>query len=379
MNTICLFIDQLQSAALSAYGNTWFETPAIDRLAAEAFLCEQAMATSDSIPTALGAYLHGRRSADAVGESLARLLDRAGRDTIFLSDRADWVDGADDFDRSLSLLSIADNETPAAPAESLADSHVGRCFATLIDQLEACRSDGSPFFLFSLVGSLGTCWDAPSAQYLLDEDDPPSYSETAPPRLELAAGFDPDELLPIATAYAAQVMAVDACLGVLLDHLDQWEAEQPETAPVLVLGSPRGYRLGEHRLVGPSSSKEDDLPYSETIHVPLMIRRPDRCGATTRTQSLVEPCDLYATLGQWCGVETPPTTGRDLTPLMELEPTEWRDAIRTHEWYYIEPTDERRPVLYAKPDDRFEVNDVANRCRSEMEELEERMEKLQQE
>ena len=42
MNAICLVIDRLHAGYVGAYGNTWIETPAMNRLASQSFLLDQA-------------------------------------------------------------------------------------------------------------------------------------------------------------------------------------------------------------------------------------------------------------------------------------------------------------------------------------------------
>ena len=49
MNAICLVIDRLHTGFLGAYGNTWIETPAFDRLAAESFLFDQMLVDSPQL------------------------------------------------------------------------------------------------------------------------------------------------------------------------------------------------------------------------------------------------------------------------------------------------------------------------------------------
>ena len=99
--------------------------------------------------------------------------------------------------------------------------------------------------------------------------------------------FDPDELLGFVHAYAGQVALVDMCLGMLLAALD----EHPLAGEtLLVVTSPRGYPLGEHRRVGPC----DEALYGELLHVPLLVRFPGgdrraRCGRSescSRTSSI---------------------------------------------------------------------------------------------
>ena len=108
-----------------------------------------------------------------------------------------------------------------------------------------------------------------------------------------------------------------------------------------------------------------------------------------RTQALVQPADLFAMLADWCGLQATEratsTAGRSLMPLIEGSREMVRDracyfaatddwAVATPAWYMLQrgqelaegrragraATDECQ--LFVKPDDRFEVNDVADRC-----------------
>ena len=126
--------------------------------------------------------------------------------------------------------------------------------------------------------------------------------------------------------------------------------------------------MGEHLRLGPC----DEALHGELVHVPLLWRFPDRLGAMGRSQALVEPADLWATILDYWGISRGPhsPTGISLMPLVREEPVAARQrlvvagrgqerAIRTPAWY-LRKTES--PELYAKPDDLWEVNDVAVRC-----------------
>ena len=115
------------------------------------------------------------------------------------------------------------------------------------------------------------------------------------------------------------------------------------------------------------------------VQVPLLMQFPDGAGAGVRSQSLVEPADLWATLLDWWAVDAPPhaPTALSLLPIVRGQCSALRDrlcilgnpsqrAIRTPAWH-LRATAE--PELFAKPDDRWEVNDVASRCRDVVEGL----------
>jgi len=157
--------------------------------------------------------------------------------------------------------------------------------------------------------------------------------------------------------------------------------------------SSRGFPLGEHRRVGPC----DEPFYGELVQVPLLLRFPDGMGAAARSQALVEPADLWATFSQlWQNSPAPasPATA-SLMSVVRQDIAALRDrlciaglgdqrAIRTPAWFYraagegrgtvpifssekmgLSPSDE----LYVKPDDRWEVNNVSNRCLEVVESL----------
>ncbi len=137
---------------------------------------------------------------------------------------------------------------------------------------------------------------------------------------------------------------------------------------MLAVTAARGFPMGEHRRLGAC----DEALHGELVHVPLLLRFPDRLGAALRSQALVEPADLWRTCLDWWPKAAAPSspTATSLLPLVHNERFATRDrlvvagaererAIRTPAWYLrkVEP-----PELYVKPDDFWEVNDVANRC-----------------
>ena len=184
----------------------------------------------------------------------------------------------------------------------------------------------------------------------------------------LPEDHDPDELLAFSQAYAGQVSLLDTCLGGLVGGTGGRTRPRKETC--LVVTSSRGFPLGEHRRLGPC----DEALYTELVQVPLLIRFPDGLGAAVRSQALVEPSDLWATLLDcWRMAEVPPSPTAATMPIVREEVAAVRDrlvlagraaerAIRTPAWYLRAAGQPRRSELFVKPDDRWEVNNVAVRC-----------------
>ncbi|MCC6127536.1 MAG: sulfatase-like hydrolase/transferase [Pirellulales bacterium] len=377
MNTICLVLDRLHSGYLGPYGNTWVQTPAFNRLACESFTFDQMSIDAPDLERLYRSYWHGWHALcphepPPERRSLIAALRESGVTAALMSDERRVLEHplAVDFDEFIAI------DPPWQPqvAADIEQTHLANCFAELIDWLPSARE---PFFLWCHLASLGTAWDAPLnfREIYRDEDDPELPASAEVPDRFLPENFDPDELLGVSQSYAGQISLLDGCLDALLEELDSIPAGK-ET--LLVVTSPRGFPLGEHRRIGPC----DRALYGELLHVPLFVRFPDRAHAAARTQSLVEPADLWASLWQYLKIGELPHSPTALSwlPIAGQDPSASRHdrlcmagekgerAIRTTAWF-LRAAGEGE--LYVKPDDRFEVNNVANRCLEIVENLQE--------
>jgi hypothetical protein len=376
MNTICLVFDRLQAGCLGPYGNTWVQTPAFNRLACESFTFDQMSIDTPELERLYRSYWHGWHALcphepPAERRSLIAALRESGVTTALLSDERRVTEHplAVDFDEFIEL----DPPWQSQTAEEIEQAHLAKCFVELIDWLPTARE---PFFLWCHLAGLGTAWDAPLnfRESYREEGDPEVPSAADVPDRMLPESYDPDELLGIAQAYAGQLSLLDGCLDALLEELDGSDAGKDT---LLIVTSTRGFPLGEHRRVGPC----DEALHGELLHVPLMIRFPDRTAAAQRTQALAEPADLWATLWQYLKLGELPRSPTALSwlPIIKQEAGPRHDrlcmagaknerAIRTPAWFLRAVGDGE---LYAKPDDRWEVNNVANRCLDIVENLHE--------
>jgi arylsulfatase A-like enzyme len=381
MNAICLVLDRLHAGYVGAYGNSWIETPALDRLASQSLVFDRALVDSPQLERLYRSYWQGWPAlCPAVPESrpsLAALLREAGVWTVLMSDDPQITRHplAVDFDEVIEI------DPPWQPqiAGDIEQTHFARCFVQMIEWLEEVRE---PFLLWCHLGGLGTTWDAPlrfRESYCEEGDPPPPVSADVPEQM-LPVDHDPDLRLGITQSYAGQVTLLDTCLGAMLEFLD---GQSVSRETLLSLSSARGFPLGEHRRVGAC----DDALYGELVAVPWMLRFPDAAGAAVRSQSLVEPSDLGATLLDWWHVGGAPAspTARSLLPTEYENADALRErlgiaagaerAIRTPAWF-LRAGDE--PELFAKPDDRWEVNDVASRCPEVVEGLQDALRQYEQ-
>jgi hypothetical protein len=374
MNAICLVFDRLHAGYVGAYGNSWIETPAFDRLASQSFVFDRALIDTPELDKLYRSYWQGWHAlcpaAPEARPSLATMLDGADVTTVLLTDEPQVARHplAEEFDELIEI----DPPWQASGATEIEQTHFGRCFVEIIDWLESARG---PFLLWCHLGGLGTTWDAPLKfrQAYWDEGDPPPPETADVPDRILPTDYDPDELLGITQAYSGQVTLLDTCLGAFLDY---FYGLPINSETLLALCSARGFPLGEHHRVGPC----DGALFGESVHVPWMVQLPNGVGAGMRSQALIEPSDLWASLLDLWGIDAPhsPTAGSVLPLVREeigisvarnrlcMAGRNGHRAIRTPAWFLRANLD---PELYAKPDDRWEINNVASRCQEVVESL----------
>jgi arylsulfatase A-like enzyme len=370
-NILCLVVDRWQAAQVGAYGNTWIRTPQLDRLAAESILFERAVADTLELERLYRGWWHGLPALwpedVAAGQpEISALAAQAGLRTILLTD--DPVVAALPGSAGFAERTLIASSEPELPADDIGETQAARIVGAAGEWLASVEQ---PFFLWLHARGMSGPWDAPyelRSQYA-DEEDPAPPRFVAPPCLKLPADYDPDQLLGVLHAYAGQVSLWDTCLGALIDELRAGPLAQNT---LVVFLSPRGYPLGEHGRVGPLGH----ALYNESVQVPWLMRFPDGLGALARSQGLVLPADLPATLADWLGrPQERSHGGHSLMPLVRWEAPSVREcvplasggqdwAVRTPAWHLrvSDSSASRHGELYAKPSDRYEVNDVADRA-----------------
>ena len=129
--------------------------------------------------------------------------------------------------------------------------------------------------------------------------------------------------------YYASVSYVDAQIGRLLKTLDE---EGLADNTIIVLWSDHGWKLGEHNGWGKMSNYEIDT------RVPFIIAAPGLKTAGRTTDTPVELLDIYPTLCDLAGIDTPDfVQGESLLPLLR-NPTAKPDRV-AHSQYYRKHND----------------------------------------
>jgi arylsulfatase A-like enzyme len=173
------------------------------------------------------------------------------------------------------------------------------------------------------------------------------------------------EILQLQNTYAAAVTVFDAQLGVALDRLRECGILNDL---LLCVTARSGLPLGEHGMIGASRP----MLHDELVHLPLLLRLPGAAHAGMRIGALTQPIDLLPTFLDALGQPIEPMHGRNLWPLIRGESETVRPyavsalcvggeeswLLRTPDWAFHAPVGERSPQLFAKPGDRWEVNDL---------------------
>ena len=366
-------VDCLPAWMIPASGCTWVAMPALDALAGRGIVFDRVMATSDDVLGTLAA-LAGSGLTAARSSSLPVLASSAerGRATVLVTD-----------DTTVAAMAVEPTDVRlvppfvnTVPAVSAADTTLGRLFeaATTVVAGGECQ------FLWCHASSLGVAWDAPLSfrDRYIDPDDPPPPSGTGVPIIHAGPETDPDILVAIRHAFAAQLTLLDHCLGILLAAI----TSRAEPWTILVAGT-RGLGLGLHGVVGPTQT----LPYSEVMQLTAILVDHRRRMAGQRYGGLLIPDDLGATILDMLGCPPEPSTdprrGRSLGSLLNswLPPDRDRviarstqgTAVSTPSWHLVQPnqveTEWPRAQIFSKPDDFFEACDVADRCPAVADEL----------
>jgi arylsulfatase A-like enzyme len=368
---LVLAVDGWSAGFLGPYGNTWLETPNCNELASRGMLFEHALVDQ---PT-LEAFYHGVWSgghaalpAHAACKSeppLIELLKREGRATCLVTDEPAVAEFpvAQFFSRAEGVARL----DPRQPAETPDQTQFAHLLATALSAMDEARAD----LVWIHSSGMTAAWDAPPAwrEAYRDEEDPPPPTDPYPPVGPVPHDWTPDDLQGWLWAYAAQVALLDWGMAAVLEA---WEQIR-EPALLIVTGT-RGFALGEHGRLGPLAGRL----HSEHLHVPLLVLSNRNHLAAARCQQLVQPFDLGRTLRSWFhteGESEPDIRSLLELPIAELLPDgcgwpplavarqaeQW--ALRTPAWHAClaaRSSADRR--LYLKPDDRWEVNDVADRC-----------------
>jgi arylsulfatase A-like enzyme len=425
MRTVVFVLRGCPVGWLGAYGNEWVATPNLDRLAAESVVFDRHISDRPEAAAATAAWLGGS------GLPVLSTLRGAGVHTVLVRANHPDTDGPGWFyDGWGEVFDARPQEEDNSPLDALV-----RSLPALLDRLAATPDH----LLWIEIDRLIPPWDVRQdvfEAYLEDEDEPPEEEgeeeddeeddeeeededeieegegdeiaaeeepgppqppipdppppvpdEPATPWFDPPTGLfdssDPDAWEWLHSSFAAVVTSLDAELGLLFEQL---RARGLDQSAAWLLTSDFGYPLGEHGQIGPHRP----WLHEELVHVPLMLRLPGAAEACRRVAGFTQPSDIAPTLLDLFGLKP----AASLLPLAHGEGESHRQhavtalelngaaelAIRTEDWAYLLPVrvpegETREPLLFGKPDDRWEVSDLRSRNLERADELEAELKK----
>lgn len=368
-NVLFIAMDDLR-IQLGCYGQSFMKTPNIDRLAAEGIAfrhayCNQAicMASRASIMSGIRPehrQIYDCRALEALAPEIVTLNEHFEANgylttaigKVYHHDQdhlaqfgENWHDPTDQWegrgyisDEAISEMvsngRFDEKKREKGPAYEMADvpdNHYldGANAEYAIDQLKTLEQQDQPFFMALGFHKPHLPWCAPKQywdMYPVDEialSPAPDYPSNLTPfsltnwgelrgYFGIPQGTDEisDELaIQLRRAYYASVSYADAQLGKVLDALDELGLRENT---IVVLWGDHGWKLGDHHAWSKHTNFEID------VQVPLIISAPDLDQAGLQTESFAELVDLYPTLCDLAGIETPDhLEGISLVPVLK--------------------------------------------------------------
>ncbi|HKB00647.1 MAG TPA: sulfatase-like hydrolase/transferase, partial [Gemmataceae bacterium] len=217
---------------------------------------------------------------------------------------------------------------------------------------------------------------AATRRFAFDEESDDPAEEPAPIDEPTRGPLAPDDdslWHRLHNSFGAAVTSLDSEVDV---HLDVLRERGLDDSAAWILTSGHGWPLGEHGIVGPDGSRL----YDELVHVPLFVRLPGHREGMRRVPAFTQTADLGPTiLGLFGKFAAPGVVGTSVLPLTAESGAVLRNAarsargderrIQTDEWAYLARDGDRPERLYRKPEDLWEVNDLAPRHPDECERL----------
>ncbi len=331
-NILLIVMDTVRADHLSCYGYQRNTTPNLDRIASEGILFENAFAEApwtlpshasmftSTFPTDHGTTAEHRWLEDDF-ETIAELLRYLGYQTFgysnnpFVAPETNLDQGFDTFTITPFGQAEGDSETDTELAEFLRlEQYIDRLFhesegatreivmddgaqktnEVVKEWIADANQSEKPFFVFINYMEAHSPYHAPR-QYS-DPYLPPNVSlsraqavnqDSATYAAE-AVYMSEEDFAILNALYDGEIAYLDYRIGQLFDYLKEMDILDDT---VLIICADHGENIGDHNLIGHQLSIYDTL-----LHVPLIIRYPDKFKAGLRVDEQVQLADLFPTI-----------------------------------------------------------------------------------
>ncbi len=365
MKAVVIVVEGVGAMMLGPYGSSTSTTPALNRLAASGLLLDQCFVDSFSLPDQMRSLWTGQHANGfATTWSVWKAWQDSGIPAQLITDSPEIAALAQQYEVPQVTLVNVTSATEAA--ESAEQCNLMQVFAAAMEILAAEETTG---VVWIHSQGLRHAWDAPVElrEAMIDPEDPSPPTEVHCPEIELDEDSDPDLALGWSQVAAAQLAVLDEAI----DALEQTIAARQDAAEwtwlFCTLG---GIPLGEHHTLGLAQQ----VGYIEEVAVAAIIRTPQNSIVSVRRAELCQLPDLPITLmhamnlpanlevwGRSQLLAGPPLQSiawAKEQSIAFMESTEhcW---LRTPAWSLLLTSESQE--LYVKPDDRWEVNNIADR------------------
>ncbi len=392
-NFVFVDICSVRADHMGMYGYSRPTTPAMDKLARQSVVFDNAVAQSSwclpnyaslftgQRPEVHGLYTNEPRGLADFETTLAERLKDGGYQTAAFSGGVymipEWGLNRG-FDTYVNLFSTSVAGRIPAPVEDNLDGVYSWLSST-------GTKKGEPFFLYIAVDDLHAPYHASDPDMFDRGYEGPAHdtdtmsvpfaraysgeaSGYSPAIAAKAAAFkkDPRDIAHYQAHYDAAMRETDGRVGELLAKLKKLKLDK--NTVVIVTGD-HGEMLGEKGLLGHTQSL-----YEGVLHVPLIVRDPGYPEAAgTHDKRLIERVDLMPTILDRAGVDYSDLSlqGRSFLPLMKDPDAPWRDVayassrrnLASGDGYDIDERvvrDERWKLLWYAYKKGFELYDLKN-------------------
>lgn len=354
-NVVLITFDALRSDRVGAYGYNRNTTPNIDEFSRDSVLFKEAIAQSTWTLPSLSSLMTSRYPSN-IGmldynsaipeeiETLPKILSKRGYKTFALYDQVYASVVAHGIFRKSNYVSKGNYNFSKRMAHSAA-------------QIIRENNDSS-FFLWAHF-LYPHC-----APYRLPEPFLGLYANHSKECICKNLGICDEDVRSsyYSNVYDERVKYIDQQFGRILRSLKE---QNLYNESLIIISADHGEGLGEHGIW-----KHNEEPYDEQIHVPLVIKFPNREFSGKVIERQVRLIDLIPTVLDFLGLSRSPSSeGTSLLPIVNNESLERLPAvsekknwvsIRTQKWKYIEGRNGSSRELYNLKKDPDEKNNLIN-------------------
>jgi len=397
---VVLSLDALATSAIGVYGSPWNETSSIDKMATLGTVWDRAIATSDDSVEQL-AQLWGQTVGD---DRWVNHCHKVGRVELYLNAGPQAVELAKlaekfAFDQCTFTESVPESlGQDALACEEIELTSMAKLLLPVLERLSDTSESAAPDWSVMWVhsDSLARHWDAPRWLFPIEEDEedeepidqvewsladfeaqsraggvpesttqkPPAIFESVSvPFFALSPDAHPDWITSWMQTYGCQVRLLDRLVSILLDAIQA----SGENIGLAMIGT-SGISMGQNGWIGHRAG----TIRSPQIHVPVILF--DGEGAGLRLpglRSINEVMHYLVASEEGSSRITPEQWASDGTAddtVIETVSHRAERVLTTQQWFFVREGDHTR--LFLKPDDRDDMNDIADRCRDVVESME---------